>query len=190
MMLRSLVATVTAAAVLVAWGMVFWGFLANPAGAFRELPDEAVITRALQQNDVPTGTYFKPWPRNTPETFSRFVAQHQSGPFYRLSYVREGVDPNSPVKLLIGTLHYLSVAAVAVVIVVLAGQPSFLRRVTIVVLAGALGSIFVTLGDRVWFHMPWDHVRAALLYELVSWTLLALVVAALVPSAARTELSR
>jgi hypothetical protein len=69
-----------------------------------------------------------PWPRNTPESFESFVAQHTAGPFYRLSYVREGVDPNSLGKILLGCVHYLVVAAIAAVMVMVIGTVSFARR--------------------------------------------------------------
>jgi hypothetical protein len=117
-----------------------------------------------------------PWPRDTPEAFRRFVAQHRSGPFYRLSYVREGVDPNSPGKILIGVLQYLVAAGTAVLITALASAPTFGRRFAILFLSGLLGSIFITIGDPIWFHMPWDHTVGVLLYEVVAWLLLAVIV--------------
>ena len=101
---------VAAAVVLIAWGMVFWGLLADPLGVFHELPDADAVTSALVDAKTPTGTYFMPWPRDDAESFEQFVAQHRSGPFYRLNYLREGVDPNSPGKLLVGSLHYVTVA--------------------------------------------------------------------------------
>jgi hypothetical protein len=94
---------------LVLWGMLFWGLLAEPLGVFHQLPNDTAVTELLVAGDAPTGTYFMPWPRATPEQFAAFVAQHRAGPFYRLSYVREGVDPNSPGKLALGCLHYLAV---------------------------------------------------------------------------------
>src|SRR5207237_4437612 len=107
-------ATLAAAVALVAWGMLFWGLLAPRLGVFHALPNAASVTATLLEGGATSGTYFMPWPRDTPEAFARFVHQHETGPFYRLSYVREGVNPNSPAKLLLGTLHYATVAAIAV----------------------------------------------------------------------------
>jgi hypothetical protein len=163
--------------VLVAWGMVFWAFLADPLGVFRKLPNDLAVTETLVTDNTPTGTYFMPWPRNTPETFAEFVAQHQRGPFFRLSYVREGVDPNSPAKLALGTLHYLLVAVLAVVLIRVSGNRNYVRRFSLVLLAGMIGSIFITIGDPIWFHLPWDYARSVLFYEVVAWFLLASVVA-------------
>jgi hypothetical protein len=162
---------------LVIWGMIFWGFLADPAGVFHKLPDEKAITKALVDSNTPTGTYFMPWPRNTPETFKAFVEQHKTGPFYKLSFVREGVNPDSPGKIAIGCLHYFTVSAMATYLIILLGPASFRKRFTLIFLAGLLGSNFITIGDPIWFHMPWDYVKGVLIYEIISWLLLALIIA-------------
>ncbi len=180
---RALIAAIAGMVALVVWGMIFWGLLADPLGVFHKIPNDAAVTATLLQGELATGTYFMPWPRNTPEAFESFVAQHKSGPFFRLSYVREGVDPNSPGKLLIGCLHYLIVAAIAVGLTMVSGSSSFGRRFAVVFGGGLLGSIFITAGDPIWFHLPWDYTRAVLLYELISWLLLGAIVAKLAPPA-------
>lgn len=177
-MRKLLLAALAGTLVLIAWGMLFWGLLADPLGVFHALPDDASVTEVLEATGVPTGTYFMPWPRNTPETRARFQSQHESGPYYRLSYVKEGVDPASKLKLAIGTLHFFGVAALAVALAVLTGG-SFAARFGAVLLGGLLGTSFITVGDSIWFHMPMDYIRGALLYEAVAWILLGLVVARL-----------
>jgi hypothetical protein len=178
---RVLAAVLGSTVVLVLWGMLFWGFLAGPLGVFHAIANAPAVTRALLDGNVATGTYFMPWPRNTPETFASFVAQHKSGPFYRLSFVREGVDPNSSLKLLIGCLHYFGVALIVVLLLQVCKAETFARRVTVVLLAGVLGSLFITIGDPIWFHMPWDYARGELIYEVVAWALVAVTASALVP---------
>ena len=177
---RGVLAAIAGTVVLVAWGMIFWGFLAAPLGAFRALPDDDAVTRALIESNVRTGTYFMPWPRDTREAFDAFVAQHRSGPFYRLSHVREGVDPNSPGKLLLGTAHYATVAILAALLCAIAAGASFGRRFAVVFLGGLIGTDLITIGDPVWFHMPWDYTRAVIVYEITCWILLAAVVAWLI----------
>lgn len=180
MVTRTAVATMAATLVLVAWGMLFWGLLAPRLGVFHALPNDAATTSVLLEGGAATGTYFMPWPRDTPEAFKRFEEQHKRGPFYRLSYVREGVDPSSPSKLMVGTLHYVTVAFIAVLLATLVGPPRG-RQLAAVVLAGLLGSDFITAGDPIWFHMPWDYTRGVLVYELVAWILLGLTAAWLAP---------
>jgi hypothetical protein len=181
-LVRGMLASLTGMVVLVMWGLVFWGFLADPLGVFHKIPNDTAVTGTLLAGSVPTGTYFMPWPRDTPASFDQFVAQHRSGPFFRLSYVREGVDPNSPAKLALGCLHYLLVAALATALVVASGSTTYLRRFSLVLLSGLIGSIFITVGDPIWFHMPWDYAQTVLLYEVISWILLGGVVAKLAPS--------
>jgi len=174
---RLMLAAAAGAVVLIVWGMLFWGFLAPPLGVFHALPNASQVTAALESGGAPTGTYFMPWPRRTKEEFRRFVAQHKSGPFYRVSWVREGVDPSSPGKILAGCALDLAVSVLAVALLAAAGPGSSGRRFRIVLLAGLLGSAFITVGDPVWFHMPWDYVRGVLVYEVVSWFLLAATLA-------------
>ena len=175
--MRMALAALAGAIVLIVWGMIFWGFLAPPLGVFHALPNATQVTAALTAGGASTGTYFMPWPRRTKEELRRFVAQHKSGPFYRVSYAREGVDPSSPGKILAGCALDLGVSAAAVALLAVAGARSSGRRFLIVLIAGLLGSAFITVGDPVWFHMPWDYVRGVLLYELVSWFLLAATLA-------------
>lgn len=177
---RNVLATVLGAFVLIAWGMVFWGLLADPLGLFHRIPNSEAVTKLLKENDTQTGTYFRPWPRNTPESFKRFSDLHKEGPFYKLSYIKEGVDPNSPAKLTIGCLHYLTVAAIAVGILSLVQSMSLLVRVAVVFLSGLMGTNFISAGDPVWFHLPWDYAGGSILYETVSWLLLGIVTGLLV----------
>jgi len=78
-------------------------------------------------------------------------------------------------------LRELLVAALAVALVLMGGSTSYARRSGLVLLGGLIGSVFITMGDPIWFHMPWDYARAVLLYEIVSWALLGSVVAKLAP---------
>ncbi len=177
---RLLLGTLAGTVVLVVWGMIFWGILADPVGVFHTLPDAEAVTQQLQANGTETGTYFMPWPRATSEEFAAFIDQHKRGPFFLLMYIREGVDPNSPGKLLGGVLHYVTVALLAVLLLWLAGAKSFMRRAGLVFIAGLLGTNFITLANPIWFHLPWDYTLGNALFEVVSWLLLAVVTAAIV----------
>lgn len=103
-----------------------------------------------------------------------------SPPFFRLAYVREGVDPASPRKLLLGALHYLTVALIAVAIGTFVASAGFRSTFAAVFLGGLLGSDFITIGEPVWFHLPWDYTRGVIVFEVISWLLLAVLVARLV----------
>lgn len=167
--------------VLVAWGILFWGLLAGSLGTFHRLPDDRAVTDVLTRSGTQTGTYFMPWPRRTAAESAAFEDQHKRGPFYRLSYVREGIDPSSPQKLAIGCLHYLSVASLGVFLLWLARPSTRIGGGAVVFVGGLLGSNLITAGDPIWFHLPWDYSGSVLLYESVAWLLLGATLSAIWP---------
>ena len=178
---RGALGTLAGALALGVWGMVFWGWLAHLSlGCFRRFPTVAEVTESCQAIDLQTGTYFVPWPRDTPEAFEEFVEHHKRGSFYKLSYIREGVDPQSPGKLLLGSLHNASVALIAVLLSLAVGPSRYAKQAGIVFLAGMMGTNFISVADPIWFHLPWDYTGGVLLYEIVSWALLAGVTAGIV----------
>lgn len=174
-MKRPLLATFAATAALLVWGMLFWGFLYEPAGVYNTLPHDSVIADALVEAGVQTGTYFYPWPRNTPEAMAAFLEGHKAGPFFKLSYVAEGIDPQSPMKMLWGSLHHLIVAALGAALLHVAQIPSAARRAIVIVLAGLIGTTYIQLADPIWYHLPWDYPRGVFAYELISWVLMGVV---------------
>jgi hypothetical protein len=180
---RFLGAVAAGTAALLVWGMVFWGAISPAAGMFRALPAEADVTRAL--GALPTGTYFVPWPMNTPETRRAFRDRHVAGGFYQLSFVREGADPQSGRKLLAGVLHHALAAALGALLLAAARPPTSARRFLVVVLAGSMAMVFATLGVPVWFHLPWGHALGRAAYELAAWALLGAVLAPLGGSGGR-----
>jgi hypothetical protein len=171
---RNLLAALCSTVALVIWGMIFWGWAYQFFGIFNKLPNDSQVWETLQANDTETGTYFFPWPRNTPETFTNFVQQHRAGPFFQLSYIREGVDPQAPGKVLLGTFQYLLTSLMATGLLTLAAPSgsTFARKFGIVFLAGLMGTIFIRLSDPIWFHLPWPYTIGNAIFELVSWVLL------------------
>ncbi len=171
-MKRGILATLAGTVVLMIWGMVFWGVISPATGMFKAIPSEPAVTKAL--GDLPTGTYFVPWPFDTPETMKAFRDRHLAGSFYQLSLVREGVDPQSGRTLLLGLLHHAIAVVVAVLLLAVARPPTFGRRFFVVLLGGTMATVFATLDSPVWFHLPWPHALGRAGYELVAWALLGL----------------
>jgi len=173
-------------AALVAWGMLFWALLYEPAGVYHTLPDDAAVVAALRDSGTTTGTYFHPWPRATEAQMASFLERHRQGPFFKLSYVAEGIDPQSPQKMLFGIFHNYCVALLAACLLGLAlpALPLLRQRTLLVFLAGWMGTLFIQVGDPVWFHLPWDFPLGSLIYELGSWALLGLTLGKLMPPTA------
>ena len=182
-----LIAAVSGSLTLTVWGMLFWGVLYDYVGAFQDLPPEMEqAAQTLAAADVETGTYFYPWPRNTPEAIDVWLEKHRAGPFFKISYVREGVDPQTPGKILGGVGLYVLVALLATALLRLSGvNPSAVgRSVAMVVLGGSLGTLLIQVGDPVWFHLPWDYVLGNLAFELTAWLILGLTIAWVLKSTA------
>ena len=168
-------APVAASVVMMAWGFAFWGFLYEPVGVFQDHgPGFEAVAEAIAKSDIETGTYFHPWPRNTPEAEERWVKLHATGPFFKLGFVREGVDPTNPIKMLSGFLLYLAIAIAATIVLRLASVKGIAKATLLITLAGAIGSLYANLADPVWFHLPSDYPLGALLFELVQWFLMGL----------------
>ena len=173
---RATLAVVLATVALIAWGMLFWGLLSGPFGLFRDLLPHAgqAMADLLQESGAETGTYFHPWPRDSAD----WQQAHREGPFFELQYSRVGVDPSSPSKLALGSLHNLVVVtALAALLILVGGRHSGARRFGILVLAGMVGTVFARVGDPVWFHEPLPHARGLVIYEVGAWLLVAAVLA-------------
>ncbi len=188
MMLRKMraaaIAATLGAVAILAWGMLFWSVLYDSVGVIKPDTLDPVIVDALDVSGIPSGTYVYPWPRDTVESKRSWAQNHATGPFFRLSYVREGTDPNSVRKLAFGVLHNFVVAAMATGLILLAGRGmgTFGSRFMLVVLAGLMGTVLIQVGEAVWFHMPLDYVLGTMLYQVVSWLLLAFVLSAYLTS--------
>lgn len=162
---------------LVVWGMLFWAVLYKPLHVFEDLPPAVTdAAAAFAKDDVPTGTYFFPWPRDTPEARATWQIAHAKGPFFQLQYVKEGINPDAPGKLALGLLHYLVVAALALGLCVALGargRAAFFA----VVLGGAMGSVYGELSAPIWFALPWHFSSSLFFYDVVSWLVLGAVMA-------------
>ena len=177
---RWLMPPLAGALALTVWGMLFWGVLYEPLRVFDDLtPGVEQAAAALETADTQTGTYFMPWPRNTPEAMTAWLGKHRTGPFFKLSYIREGADPQSVPKLMRGVGLYVVVAAIAMGLLHLSAHSPerWLRGSLVVFLAGIMGSVLIQIGDPVWFHLPWPHALGNLVFQLGAWLLLGLAVA-------------
>lgn len=78
--LRAIAATLAGTVVLIVWGMIFWGLLAGPLGVFHTVPRADEVTALLEEGGTTTGTYFFPWPRDTPEAFDTSSSSTRAAP--------------------------------------------------------------------------------------------------------------
>lgn len=99
-----------------------------------------------------------------------------------MSYIREGVDSQAPGKILLGTLQYLVVSGLGVALLRLSALPSSAvgRKFLLILVAGSIGSVFIRLGEPVWFHLPWPHALGNLVFEVGAWVPMGLALGKLV----------
>lgn len=171
---KFLISSVLATLLMTVWGMLFWAVLYAPLGVFDDQPQGAEVSKTLQAANTPTGTYFFPWPRTD---FESWTAQHKQGPFYQLHYVRSGVDPNSPLKMVLGMAHTWIAACLGLALVWVLGPQTRAKLFRTLVTAGLLGTWYIRIGEPVWFHLPWKHNLAVSIYDIGSWLILAAVLA-------------
>lgn len=175
MTIRKLTTSVAVATfLLLVWGMAFWGVLYEPAAVYTDV-DPAVATMLAEQladSTLESGAYFIPWPRTAAHA-DTWLANHRSGPFFELHFSREGVDPQSAEKFLLGSVQYLVVAALAAALLLLAGPLSSGRRFALVACAGLMGTTFIQLSRPIWFHLPWHYSLAHASFELGATLVLA-----------------
>jgi hypothetical protein len=43
-----------------------------------------------------------------------------------------------------------------------------------------MGTLFIRLGEPIWFHLPWQHTLGHGVYEVVSWLLMGTITAMII----------
>jgi hypothetical protein len=119
---------------------------------------------------------------DSPELEEKFQKQHEAGPFVQIFYQAEGTTPAAMQTMMIrGFCHMLISSMLCCVLLVLT-EPceSYGGRLGFVFGLGALGTFWSEGGDFVWWRHPGSHVLFMSAYDLASWLLAGLVIAALV----------
>lgn len=187
MILRILLATVLAALVLFGWGYVFWALSPFGPAAMEEEPygGEAMVgTISKVLGD--TGVYFIPFPPDpslvTPAQQERFEKRHTEGPIVRVFYNKTGTEPGTPALFVNGFLHNLAIAFLMALILGLAAPalPTYVQRLGLVFLVGAVAAVWLGLSEAIWFYHPWKYELYQAGYVLVGGLLMGLVMAAII----------
>ena len=176
-MKRLFLATSANTIALILWGLLYWGVLYEPLEVFNDLPNKETVAEVLFDNNTPTGTYFYPWPRNSSAAMADWLKNHIEGPIFRISYVEKGENPQSPMKLIMGCIHYFIVSLLGASLLLLTGPAlnTFVKRLLTVFIAGCMGTLYIQLSDSVWLHLPWWHTGSQVLYDIVSWLIMGTV---------------
>lgn len=187
MILRILIATVLSAVVLFGWGFLFWVVLPFGTIAMEDEPfgGEAMVA-GMSKVLGDTGVYFLPFPRDpnvaTQEEKDRFEERHREGPLVRVFYNRTGAEPGAPALFITGFVHNLGISLLIALILALAAPalPTYLQRLGLVFLVGAVAAVWLGLNEAIWFYHPWKYELFQAGYVLVGGLLMGLVMAAII----------
>ena len=179
-MLRVLLAAVFGGLTVFAWGFVTHTQTPLASMGFRELPEasEQELLRAIDGVLTAEGQYFVPWmePGSTPDP--------SSGPAAFLTYRRSVSYAPSPQALGIEAASNVAAALVlALVLVQLLPQASFLRRVFASGLFGLFAALSISVSHWNWFGFSQDFLIAEAIDQTGGWLAAGLVMAMILPRA-------
>ena len=143
--MRSLaIGSVVAAVVMFALGFVFFGLLfpiaLSPLGT-----DAAAAAQAALASNLPgSGSYMVPMDE----------AAFMAGPAALVNFIAAGDVPSMPVAMGLGFLHFL-VSAFLLGMVLRAVGGDFAHQAKVVLLLGLTASVFMHLGDGIWYGYGW-----------------------------------
>lgn len=171
------VASLLAAVAMFIWGFAFWATgLSDPfnhlsAGASR------TVVGGLKASITESGAYQLPDYYAVDE--DEFVSRHKEGPIVTIFYQATGADPQSPVKLLQGFVHYLVTAVILAFVLKTAanGLAGYGDRLKLMIVIGLAATIYGNLGKPIWFHHDWGYHLSVGLYDFVAYVVTGAVLA-------------
>jgi hypothetical protein len=188
-MIRLFVGALLSAAVLFAWGYVFWSASGIMYQFEHRLPDEDQVIQLFQDHNLESGTYLIPFPDpaamsgTDKEKRGTYLAQRVKGPLVEIIYRKEGaVDPANPLVLARGFCHYFAASLLAAVLLIMA-QPGLQRypaRVVFVFLVGVFATVAITFAKPIWFFHPWPTVLYEAAFQAIGWLLAGIVLGAVI----------
>ena len=179
-MIRIIIAAIVGGFVMFCWGAFSHMVLPFAEAGIKFIPNEAVVTAALESNIKEPGFYFLPGMENihtaTAEQQAAWAAKHEKGPTATIIYHPTGETPMSPRQL--GTEFGSNVlAALFVAWIMSLSSVSFLGRVIIATLVGAAGWASISLSQWNWYRFPKEVILAEGFDQVVGWLITGIVMA-------------
>ena len=181
---RALIGAVAAAVAMFIVGFIFFATPLNGIG-MKSLPDPqaAAVQNALAQNLPETATYAVPSDATAGQT-----TLYGRGPIATIHYNTSGFAIGDPATMIGGFIYMLVVTLLMAVGLYTASRyiASFTERVRLLVLGTLAGTIFMRLGEPIWFHHDWGHAIYLFIADSVSLIVAGLIILKLLP---RTHLA-
>jgi hypothetical protein len=176
---RAIIGALAAAVAMFILGFIFFATPLNKLGSSTlDNARAAAVQESLAANILTTGTYFVP-SADTPEQSTMY----SRGPVATISYNTDGFAVADPGVMIGGFIHMLVVALLMAVGLYTASVyiPSFTDRARLLAL-GVLGAtIFMRLGEPIWYHHDWGHAIYMFVADTVTLLVAGLIILKLLP---------
>ena len=176
---RALVGAVAAAVALFILGFIFFATPLNALGT-KSLPDAqaASVQTVLAQNVPATGTYAVPSDASAQQT-----VLYGRGPIATIHYNSKGYAIGDPATMIGGFIQLLIVALLMAAGLAALSRyvPSRTEQIRMLVL-GVLGAtVFMRLGEPIWYHHDWGHAIYMFVADSISLIVAGLIILKLLP---------
>jgi hypothetical protein len=177
---RRLLAAIAGGIVVFVWSAASHMALGLGTAGIRSIPNEERLAQAIRGVVTEPGLYFfpgfDPSRKMTPEEERAWTERYRRGPSGILVVEPGGREPMEPTQLVIELLADILAAGVAAFILAGLGGP-YLARAGAVGLLGVFEWADVNVSYWNWYKFPTVYTGAALVEEVVGWTLAGLAMA-------------
>ena len=181
---RAFIGAVVAAVAMFILGFLFFSTPLAGIGT-KSLPDPqaAAVQTALAQNLPGTATYAVPSDATAGQT-----TLYGRGPIATIHYNSSGFAIGNPAIMIGGFIHMLVVTFLMAIGLYIVSRyvASFAERVKLLILGTLGATIFMRLGEPIWFHHDWGHAIYLFVADTVSLGVAGLIILKLLP---RTHLA-
>jgi hypothetical protein len=179
-MRRRVMAAIAGGIVVFLWSALSHMALPLGTAGIRSIPNEERVAQAIRGTITEGGLYFFPGfdasHKMTPEEQKAWTEKYRRGPSGILVVEPGGRDPMSPTQLVMELLADILAAGVAVVVLSGLGG-SFTARAGAVGLLGVFEWLDVNVSYWNWYKFPAAYTAAALIEQVVGWTLAGMAMA-------------
>ena len=177
---RRLLAAIAGGIVVFVWSAVSHMALGLGSAGIRTLPNEERMAQAIRGVVTEPGLYFfpgmDPSRKMTPEEERAWTERYRRGPSGLMVVQPGGRDPMEPTQFVVELLADILAAGVAAFILAGLGGP-LLARAGAVGLLGVFEWADLSVSYWNWYKFPTLYTGAALVEQVVGWTLAGLVMA-------------
>jgi hypothetical protein len=177
---RRVMAAIAGGIVVFVWSALSHMALPLGTAGIQSIPNEERVAQAIRGTITEGGLYFFPGfdgsHKRTPEEERSWTERYRRGPSGILVVQPGGRDPMSPQQLVVELIADILAAGVAAFVLGGLGG-SFVARAGAVGLLGVFEWLDINVSFWNWYKFPTAYTVAALIEQVVGWTLAGLVMA-------------